>query len=334
MPFKFIWDNKPNIELFSILGLGGDSNIVYSCFNYEPGPASTLTPPNLLKIFYTGERFLDDVHADVIVGFLPHEPRDFRILEYPVEVINVLNGYTNQCSAIIPLNKIIFTGRTFIVLRDQERDMLESLYMAGKWMPGSPINIYRDLNISWSKMITSYKPRFCCFIVSNPMCWQRNNFYEMLNQYKPVDSLGNYKRKLPIDIHVIPDRSSPEYSALISQYKFMITFENTSLAYYNTEKILNALKVGTIPIYWGDPLIDAVYNPDCFVWVKTCSAMKEQYTEFKSKIELIKQIDSDPEIYAGYFKNALMLDAEAEDVRLESSISSLLKFVSSPKNPA
>jgi hypothetical protein len=170
------------------------------------------------------------------------------------------------------------------------------------------------------------KTRFCCFIVSNPGCWQRNNFFDMLCKYKQVDSLGKYKRRLPADIIQVPERSDQDaYFGLLSQYKFMITFENNSLAWYNTEKIFNAFQSGIVPIYWGDPLIDRVYNTECFVWVKTESALLSQYNEFKKAIDKIKQLDNDDELYISMFNanKHLMVDATAEDMRLTESINIL-----------
>jgi hypothetical protein len=148
----------------------------------------------------------------------------------------------------------------------------------------------------------------------------------MLSKYKQVDSLGKYKRRLPVDIIQVPDRADQDaYFALLSQYKFMITFENNSLAWYNTEKIFNAFQAGIVPIYWGDPLIDRVYNPECFVWVKTEETLLRQYAEFKKAIDTIKMLDNDDELYMAMFNGDthLMVDAVAEDMRLTESINIL-----------
>lgn len=344
MPSKFIWDNLPGIQLFDILKVS-DAHLVYSCFNYNPGDN---TNNNLncnaiqLKIYYTGERFLYETNADIIVGFMPNNKfiadyiatlltNDINILNsYPVEIINVLQGYTNTAMGIVPLGDVISTKKQFIMIRDQERGMLEYLFGKRLWNPydanKSGITIYRDLALSWSRVKLGLKTRFCCFIVSNPACWQRNNFFDMLSKYKPVDSLGKYKRRLPADITRVPERSDQDaYFGLLAQYKFMITFENNSLAWYNTEKIFNAFQAGIVPIYWGDPLISMVYNPECFIWVKTESSLLPQYAEFKRAINVVKLLDTNDELYMAMFNKAhgLMRDAQAEDKRLEESIATL-----------
>jgi len=331
MPSKFIWDNVPGIALFDILGLPS-KHLVYSCFNYNPGaPGANLDlepgSQQAKRIYYTGERFLDDVNADIVIGFLPG-PEVIQDKAYPVQVINVLQGYTNTAQSIIPASSIVTTNRQFIVIRDQERGMLEYLYGQGRWKPGQASSIYADLALSWSSVKAGLKTRFCCFIVSNPGCWQRNNFFDILSRYKRVDSLGKYKRQLPADIITVPDRGDQDaYFQLLAQYKFMITFENNSLAWYNTEKIFNAFQAGTVPIYWGDPLIDRVYNPASFIWVKTHDDMKAQFEEFRLAIERIKELDADPVKYAKLFQEPVMLDAGAEDARLTTSISSLINLV-------
>ena len=148
----------------------------------------------------------------------------------------------------------------------------------------------------------------------------------MLSKYKPVDSLGKFKRRLPADIEHVPDRADQDaYFGLLAQYKFMITFENNSLVWYNTEKIFNAFQAGVVPIYWGDPLINQVYNPECFVWVKTADTHLRQYTEFKHAVDRIKQLDTNDELYMSMFNSdkRLMVDSKAEDMRLTESINIL-----------
>jgi len=50
------------------------------------------------------------------------------------------------------------------------------------------------------------------------------------------------------------------------RYKFVITFENRQLKGYLTEKIMNALLAGVIPIYFGAPDVAKYLNPKRFVF--------------------------------------------------------------------
>ena len=66
--------------------------------------------------------------------------------------------------------------------------------------------------------------------------------------------------------------------------------ENSSGDGYNSEKILQSFLSGTIPIYYGDYMIDEIYNPKSFILIRGEKDMKE-------KIEYIKKIDNDDKLY-------------------------------------
>ena len=71
---------------------------------------------------------------------------------------------------------------------------------------------------------TSIPSNFCCFIVSNGNCYTRNRIFDLLNQYKKVDSCGKFANNMG---EVLPyDYWSPEFIQFISTYKFIICFEN------------------------------------------------------------------------------------------------------------
>jgi hypothetical protein len=54
--------------------------------------------------------------------------------------------------------------------------------------------------------------------------------------------------------------------ALLKEYNFVIAAENRNYKGYVTEKIINAYKVGAIPIYWGDAeTVREFFNPDSFI---------------------------------------------------------------------
>ena len=180
---------------------------------------------------------------------------------------------------------------------------------------GLEYNIYHSLNMNW-KLNT--KKDFCCFIVSNPNCKQRNTFYELLNQYKKVDSLGQFKKNSDI-LNGIP-RGSEEYYKIISKYKFIICFENVSQQYYLTEKIYNAFKSNVIPIYYGDPNITDIFNENTFINIKSPN-------DFSQTIELIKQLDNNDELYNNYFKEQPVLNDTLHDNRINDSIHKIYELL-------
>lgn len=129
--------------------------------------------------------------------------------------------------------------------------------------------------------------KFCCFItrVEKP---ERVDFFNQLSKYKKVDSLG----PLLNNTGILAPHEPYEFHKLISQYKFIITFENCQKELYITEKILHGFYSMTIPIYWGSKHIHEFFNNKSFIFI-------EEYNQenISSVIEQIKQIDTNDELY-------------------------------------
>jgi len=81
--------------------------------------------------------------------------------------------------------------------------------------------------------------------------------------------------------------------AFLSAYKFTIAFENSSYPGYITEKILEALVAGTLPIYWGNPMAARDFNPQCFI---NC----HDFEDFDAVIDHVSNVDRDDDLYHQY----------------------------------
>jgi len=102
------------------------------------------------------------------------------------------------------------------------------------------------------------KTDFCSFVYSNaPAIKCRELIFDALSKYKNVSSGGRFRNNVggPID-------NKLEFQ---KRHKFAIAFENTSTPGYTTEKIVGAFAAGTVPIYWGNPLISKEFNSDSFI---------------------------------------------------------------------
>ncbi|MDO8586172.1 MAG: glycosyltransferase family 10 [Armatimonadota bacterium] len=51
----------------------------------------------------------------------------------------------------------------------------------------------------------------------------------------------------------------------LSQYHFALAYENFRIRGYITEKMLDCLFVGTIPVYWGEPEIEKWVPKECYI---------------------------------------------------------------------
>jgi hypothetical protein len=61
-----------------------------------------------------------------------------------------------------------------------------------------------------------------------------------------------------------------------SNYKFVIAMENKIVKEYITEKIINAFRSGSIPIYWGDPKIAKdIFNEKAFICVNDFDSLND-----------------------------------------------------------
>lgn len=146
------------------------------------------------------------------------------------------------------------------------------------------------------------KRKFCNFVYSNASAdKERTDFYNLLSEYKRVDSGGRYMNNTGSPVQ--------DKYAFQKNYKFSIAFENASTPGYTTEKIVEAFAAGTIPIYWGNPLIHLEFNTKAFV---NC----HDYNSFEEVIEVIKRIDSNDEILAKYLKEPMLTTEQRANVEM------------------
>ena len=126
--------------------------------------------------------------------------------------------------------------------------------------------------------------KFCNFVYSNGLQADplRERFFRRLSEYKRVDSGGRYMNNIGGPV--------ADKLAFIGQYKFTIAFENCSLSGYTTEKILDPMRCCSLPVYYGDPHVDADFNPEAFVWLRNADDVERAVDE-------IVRLDNDDEAY-------------------------------------
>ena len=130
--------------------------------------------------------------------------------------------------------------------------------------------------------ILSQKKRFCAFVVSNPLCRTRNDFFRKLSRYKPVDSGGKVLNTLG---HRVGDKQ-----AFLRDYKFTIAFENESHPGYTTEKIVEPMLANSIPIYWGDPLVGRDFDTSSFLSAHDSPSLDDL-------VDRVVEVDRNPSLH-------------------------------------
>ncbi len=133
--------------------------------------------------------------------------------------------------------------------------------------------------------VLAAKTKFCNFVYSNRKCKERNRFFELLSKYKRVDAGGRWLNNIGGRID-----NKREF---IRDYKFTIAFENTTHPGYTTEKIAEPMFEGSLPIYWGNPLVHLDFNPASFI-------NAYDFANLEELVERVIAVDQDDALYCRY----------------------------------
>jgi hypothetical protein len=149
------------------------------------------------------------------------------------------------------------------------------------WDPQSAYHVDRLL----APRGPTQRPRFCNFIYgSEPSI--RTEFFLRLNEARRVDSLGRVLNNAGARA-----RGRDGKMQALSESLFTIAFENQVAPGYVTEKLVEPLLAGSIPIYWGAPEAKQDFNPDAFVFA-------EDFAGFDDLIRHILRLADSPDAIA------------------------------------
>ncbi|TMW55106.1 hypothetical protein Poli38472_013868 [Pythium oligandrum] len=140
---------------------------------------------------------------------------------------------------------------------------------------------------------------FCAYLYANCNRPQREYMYDLLNEFEPVDALGVCQGALkePNRTRLV-GRASEFYNddavVIFSEYKFVIAFENARVPGYLTEKIVNALLAGSVPVYFGhSTTVAQLFNPESFI---DCG----NFPLLRDCAAYVLQVHRSDELYAAY----------------------------------
>ncbi len=114
---------------------------------------------------------------------------------------------------------------------------------------------------------TSRREKFCAFVVSNPSNAVRNEAFNTLNTYKPVDSAGALFNNMGSGLFAGLGGGGGERRKVefFKDYRFALVYENSSWPGYTTEKLFHAKVAGCLPLYWGDATANTDFDERGFV---------------------------------------------------------------------
>jgi hypothetical protein len=188
----------------------------------------------------------------------------------------------NQCDYAIGFDYITF----------EDRYLRYPIYLAFNYYINTLKLAMKKHNLNNDNLI---KRKFCNMVVSNGLNSNRLDFYKKLCKYKMTDSGGKLLNNVGG-----PVKSKLEFQ---KKYKFCLAFENSSSNGYTTEKIIDSFAARCIPIYWGDPLIDKIFNNKSFINAKN-------FENTDKLIDYIKKIDNDDNLYLKYLKEPIIKNSK------------------------
>lgn len=104
------------------------------------------------------------------------------------------------------------------------------------------------------------RPHFCAFIYGNKRAKLRRWLFRALSLYRKVDAPGRVQRNCAPIGNSLNDKLT-----FLKDRRFTIAFENSSASGYTTEKIVDAMLAGSVPIYWGNPRVAEDFDERCFI---------------------------------------------------------------------
>ena len=120
-------------------------------------------------------------------------------------------------------------------------------------------------------------------------CWIKDNNFRRTNKHKNVSMI--YSDKTFLEGHKIRHAVANNISGIdlfgrgtnrpveikedsLVDYRFSIVIENSKCKNYFTEKLVDCLAVGTIPIYWGCPNISDFFNKEGIITFDSIDELK------------------------------------------------------------
>jgi len=181
------------------------------------------------------------------------------------EVIADLNLWVKQNTSVLQesYEKIFVNDESFLPL--------SSVY---EYVPPAS-------NMPWIKERTICKKnKLVSIIASNKNYTTGHKLrHEIINKYKnKIEIFGScYKRIETKDEGIVP-------------FMFSFCIENSKYDLYYTEKVLDAIACGTIPIYWGTEKIKTIFNTNGFIFLNDSFDIDSLTPElYESKLSYVEE---------------------------------------------
>jgi alpha(1,3/1,4) fucosyltransferase len=217
----------------------------------------------------------------------------------------------------------------------------------------------------YADRISGQKKYFCAYIAKIDS-WPRIAMFDYLSCYKQVTAPGKSRNNVPPISHNSYDISrmsadfQDEKRSYLKKFKFAIVFENSAYPGYTTEKLVDAMLSGCIPIYWGNSEVGKDFNTKSFInvhefeqqiekripnWIRNWTGLYKHIWKLwvtpqtlKKVVEQVKEIDKKKELYLSMLKQPWFHNNRVNEYfsleRFESQLIKIVNLTLSEKNSA
>ena len=145
---------------------------------------------------------------------------------------------------------------------------------------------------NYKNILNNIKDNFCAYMYSYDLEY-RVELYNFISKYKKVDALGkscsniiNDDRFVSTDKMTYNDIAVEKYS----KYKFVLALENGISEGYITEKLINPIIAGSIPIYCGPNDVFNIINIKRIIYVYN-------FSNYQELLNYIIEVDNNETLY-------------------------------------
>ncbi len=158
-------------------------------------------------------------------------------------------------------------------------------YRRIQWHNLDPMDLVKK---DWNTAeILASKTKFCNFLYSHPVPY-REEFFKQLSKYKKVDAPGKSMNNMRSPDDSLKGDKWAVKRQFLTPYKFSVAFENYVYPGYQTEKLYDAMRSKSLPVYCGDPNVGEIFNTKSFLnttdFVKTNTSGMVRFLEQRSQL--------------------------------------------------
>jgi len=175
---------------------------------------------------------------------------------------------------------------------------------------------FPDMSFEPTKSIPN---NYTSVVISNGSVNERAIFLDKLDKKMPVIYGGTYKNNIggKIEGHF----ASENLTTFYKNSKFVVTMENTKVAHYITEKLINGFRSGIIPIYWGSQHVAEHFNSKRFI-------ILEDISEGSINKVIDRMANMNDEEYFKIVNEPIFNEGKNADIIYDNAIANIKKLVS------